>query len=256
VKGVSRETCPLSLLKIFNNTNHLIFKIMRLTLKDLKENKGKKKEFKFLTPVVKLLEKEYKKLLPEFDRSLYAEAIKELHGEGSTFVYYVTPNELAFNPIMGKGGYGEYAITKIDDEKGWEVSNVQIRLNNLTQDPEKALNVNQNFWANSEKIPLEDLYMVTDEKAFEEFVFDVMLKREEKEIDHIKKVNKKEKETLLKNKELVGKYGEKVLTWTGRRAVEFLEAVKSDDEKEAFDSLLAFMENVEEKIEEEVDNRW
>jgi len=227
---------------------------MKITLKDLKKNKGQKKTFKFLTPVVDLLKKEYKKILSEFDLSMYGEALNEIIGDNGTVAVYDTPEKLRYGVITKNNR--NFSLDHLDRAKGNGIENISITLYKTTKEPEKAFLNKEDYWNSRYAVKLEDLYVVTDTKAFEEFVFESMLEDEKKEIERIKKREEEERTKIKETGDLLKKFGTKVDTSKGRLALSILKAIKEDDEKKAFDMLLKATDYISDEIEEAVEDRW
>jgi len=227
---------------------------MKLTLKDLKKNKGQKKDFKFLTPMIDLLKKEYKKILPEFDINMYSEAINEVIGDSAILAIYETPEKLRYASVSK--GKRNYSITLKDSKEGTKFENMYLTLYNTLISPENALISEGHYWHSSYTTKLEDLYVITDTKAFEEFVFETMLEEEAKQIEDTKKYEAKKRKEVKDKKELLTKYGPKASTTDGRFALNLMKAMEEKDDKKKFDTLLKVVDYISDGIEEAVDNRY
>jgi len=83
---------------------------MKVTLKDLKKNKGVKKTYDFLTPVVELLNKEYKEIIDSFDIQNYEEALSEVLKNYEISAVYETPEKVLFSNLNVEG---RHIFTKI-----------------------------------------------------------------------------------------------------------------------------------------------
>ena len=225
---------------------------MKVTLKDLKNNGGKRKEYKFLTPAVELLEKEYKEILPEFTFENYAEALNEIIKEHKLIAYYDSPEMIRVaNTSCNK--FGSYRFDKKNFEEDIKLENVKVRIENATRVLEDILvNKNTIYYGDTSWILLTELFIVTDEKAFEEFAIECVIKREEKEIENLRKSYERERKDLKETSRIIEKYGEKAAK--RREYVDLLEAIKTKNEKEQFEALLKFSEVLKEEAAEEFDN--
>lgn len=229
---------------------------MKISLKDLKENKGQKKEFKFLVPVADLLKKEYKKLLNDFDGELFGEALQELVNTADNkqmlFATYESPEKLIFRymshfPIRG--------VKKIDKEKGWSLENAKVNISDVTADPERVYERKGDIWGRNVDVPLSELYVITDKKAFEEFVFDVMIKREEKRIKELKQEKAKQRDTLKEKAALREKYGVNINDYNVFNRVKLLEALETGTPNDKYKALDKIMDDIYEDMDERCD-RW
>lgn len=225
---------------------------MKVSLKDLKKNKGQKKELNFLTPLTELIEKEYKEILDSFTKDNYGEAIEEILQKYTYSAVYDTPEKICFT-----GKYSSrHDLYFIEKKKENKVTpdNLTIHLYGLNKVAKDALENYDGWGTISNNYKLTEIYIVTDKKAFEEYALDEMVKYEELRIKELKEEEEREREELkthLKHVELYGKDYKDNRHY--RTTIKLLEALNKGTEKEKFE---AVSEAVEHIIDELEDRNW
>ena len=232
---------------------------MKVTLKDLSTNKGKKKEYKFLTPLVDLLKKEYGKLVKEFDDEVYAEALNELikKDESILIAVYKSPEKLLFAKKR-RGDFRSYNISyKGKREESTELlqDKLEYTIGTMYEDPTQAY-TRPGYYGYGEgvRVSLTEIYVVTDNALFEEFIIGELIKKEEEEIKKVKKQAEEEQKEARESRQLVAKYGDEVLESANRNLVKFLSTITDNPTKEQYVALKKVTDNILESAEQYADD--
>ena len=229
---------------------------MKVDLKSLKKNKGEKKKFEFLTPVKELLEKEYKEIIEEFTTENYSEALNEIFKKYSYKAFYKTPESLYFTYDNSGYIYGLKENKKVqasEDREKIKVKDedIRIQLYGYSNKTEDVLVKNNRDWDSfSHTVTLEDLYIVTDEDKFEEYVLDQLVKEEEEEIKKRKEAEKKRRDNVSKEYTNIKKYGDAYSKgFRSDLIISFIEAVSASSPKEQFEKFDKLIDKLEEKFD-------
>jgi len=181
---------------------------MKTTLKDLKKNKGIKKEFKFLTPLSELIEKEYKEIIPSFSTENYKEATIEVFREHKYLAFYDSSTTLR-TAIAKDYNHGiNFRPGKKKEDASF--STLQIQLDTTYKNPAVTLKLESGTWGSQSTLGLDELFVVTDEKAFEDFVLEYLIKEERERIESIKERAKENKEEVKTKVERIMRFGKEV----------------------------------------------
>jgi len=215
----------------------VLFKIeiMQVTLKELRKNGGKRKEYKFLTPVLDLIKKEYGEIMDSFTPDNYGEAIDEVMEKYTYIAVYESP-ELLKTAIKEKYRYEvSYKETK-EEEKVLDPKKILIFISGFTSEYDETLTIDRGRWNRYTKnVSLNELYVITDNDAFEEFVVEFLVKREEEEVEAIRETGKLERETTKLERRRIELYGEDFKRNSmGIKAIELIEAFEEKDPKNKY----------------------
>lgn len=229
---------------------------MKVSLKDLKKNKGERKEFSFLKSVKEILDKEYGELVKDFTADNYREALEESLKDYNITAAYITPEEIAVGekPALFGG--------RVDKSKKKEKVEVTIT-SRLTKDPERfdQILLKKGPWLNTYYVKLEDFYVVSDEKAFEEYVLNILIKKEEEVIKETKKRAEEERDHLKLERERMKKYGKLYTGCTNdRKVIDIIEALEETNPEKKFNKLREWyetlMDTVQEIADDAVERNW
>jgi len=89
-------------------------------------------------------------------------------------------------------------------------STLQIQLASTYKNPAVTLKLESGTWGSQFTLGLDELFVVTDEKAFEEFVLEYLIKEEEERIETIKERTKENKEEVKTKVERITRFGKEV----------------------------------------------
>jgi len=213
---------------------------MKTTLKDLKQYKGVKKEYKFITSVASLIEKKYSDIIEQFDLDLWEEALEEAFKEYTIAAFYKDSQTLLFTETDKISVYLNNKDTK---KKTFSKNNLYIRSSRVVRTPSNVRNVG--YCGTSYEINIDDIYVITDTTAFEEFTFESIKKEEKDRIERIKKeITKKTEKTEkeIKYRKLYGeKYDKKDNSQT---VISLLEALDTKDTKKQFETISDILEEI------------
>lgn len=216
---------------------------MTYSLEDLKKNGGKLKEFKFLTPLSEILEKEHGKKILESEK-LREENIREMLEKlnDKKFVHYSTPTELKVTKDISLAAFKSIGSFDANDK----IPAFNERLTLTLDSTELVIDFlagKRYYYGNTRvRLTTSNIYVVTDEKAFEDYVFLLMLEEEATKKAELEKDEKEKRENTKLSLERKAKYNLSSISEEDLRLIEFIEA-KTDEEKfKAFKELLSELE--------------
>ena len=200
---------------------------VQISLKQLKENGGKLKEFKFLSKVSDYVTKNYGDIVDILDQNNYGEILEEISNKGKvTFAHYNKVDSLRLTAIGSTVSYVERSYAS-EDKKVPLFDQMYAQFNSFT-DTDKW--EEGNGYRASGCVDFKDLYYVSDAKGLTDYL--ESLKAEAHTV-HLEYLEKKEVERLdlqKTDRELREKYGLNVndSLETARQ----LELLDSEDPKE------------------------
>jgi hypothetical protein len=226
----------------------LIFLItlhMNYSLKDLQENKTQK-EFKFLTPLKDVLIEKFSKEVVENDK-LTREHLHEImckdEMKESIIAAYSSLEELRI--LRDYSNLTETSISETRKtraksvEEKVEVKPLDLFFRFNGKDTPLSYASHHRDYSSSCSMKLEDLYIVTDKKAFDEYILELLVAEEEKSKADIAKKAEKKREELIKRNEFCAKYGIKGKpTECELEAAKILEALDNGKAEERFKAVL------------------
>jgi len=225
---------------------------MIATLKTLKDTKGKKENFKFLTSFSTLLNKDYKGLVEHFDLETYNEALKEINEKYPIFVKYRDHSTIEALNTTGIRIYLSRNKKKDLSVEGLFFNeSFTVDLNHILKEGDSRR------WRTSGSVYLNELYLVTDIKAFTDYAFSKLDEKQETHIKNIKEDTSKLKEETVLHQTLIAKYGKEYnSTINSRAAVSLLEALELTDAKKKVEKIKALFELIQEEAIEKSNDHW
>jgi len=220
---------------------------MVVTLEDLKKGNGKVnlKEFKFLTPLSDILEKEYGKDVLNSDKmtlSALNEALETIC-KNKILAAYHTAEELII------GSYSNLLSLNKKEKEDFDFKKAcldTLNMENVLKEFGIQYGDYKYSWRSRYEFLLHEIYIVTDVAAFEDYRFELMLEIEEKEKIEISKRNEEKRNKYIKEKELAEKYGIAIKNIPSYiEDITILEGLENKDPKKRLRALGDLLEKVE-----------
>lgn len=212
---------------------------MTVSLKDLKENKGQKKEFSFLKSLSEVFEEKYSSIKDSFTKESLREACEEVMKDYSTVAIYNDPTTLLLAGAKDLRVHS-YADNKKEDgtfkltfDKRVMFSSAS-RYNDVINYIERG---NNTYRYNDYRTLLEELYVVTDEVALQEYAIELLIIQEEEQKIKVAEKEAKRREETKDKLALTAKYEFPVSSNQGLEIARFLETFEKNDPKASFKSL-------------------